>query len=191
MIFTGVVMILLFFGLSLYLVMARQTIPTVDEVQSEQRLKILADLNAENEKILTPYRWIDKSKGVVGIPIDRAMDLVLIDLRSNKPHPAGPVVTPAPANNAASKASRRIGQEIKPLTEPNPGPRLPPAIRKPARSSSSNVLLATRLIQIRTNRDRLLRASSGVMQGPLKILIILMRTRTPELFGTRTSSVNI
>ena len=104
MIFTGMAMILLFFGLSLYLVMARQTIPTLDEVQGQERLKILADLNAENEKILTAYRWIDKSKGVVGIPIDRAMDLVLIDLGSNKPHPAGPVVTPAPANNAPSKS---------------------------------------------------------------------------------------
>ena len=66
MIFTGVLMILLFFGLSLFLVVARQTIPTVDENRSEQRLKILSDLNAENEKILHQYRWIDKSKGVVG-----------------------------------------------------------------------------------------------------------------------------
>ena len=37
--------------------------------------------------------------------------------------------------------------------------------------------------------DRLSRAFSGVMPGPLKISIILLQTRTPELFGTRTSSV--
>jgi cytochrome c len=102
MIFTGLVMILLFFGLSLFLVVARQTIPTVDENRSEQRLKILSDLNAENEKILYQYRWIDKSKGVVGIPIGRAMDLVLIDLRANKPHSAGPVVTPS-ANQSGNQ----------------------------------------------------------------------------------------
>ena len=102
MIFTGLVMILSFFGLSLFLVVARQTIPTVDENRSEQRLKILSDLNAENEKILYQYRWIDKSKGVVGIPIGRAMDLVLIDLRANKPHPAGPVVTPSANQSAKS-----------------------------------------------------------------------------------------
>jgi cytochrome c len=99
MTFTGLAMILSFSGLSLLLVMARRTIPTVDEIQSVQRLKILADLNAENAQILNHYHWIDKTKGVVGIPIDRAMDLVLVDLRSTRP-PAGPVVTPASANNA-------------------------------------------------------------------------------------------
>jgi cytochrome c len=120
MIFTGLVMILLFFGLSLLLVVARQTIPTVDENRGEQRLKILSDLNTENEKILSEYRWIDKSKGVVGIPIDRAMDLVLIDLRSNKPHPAGPLVTPAPTNNAASKSqpANRAGDQTSNVNRP-------------------------------------------------------------------------
>ena len=99
---TGLAMILSFSGLSMLLVMARQTIPTVDEIQSAQRLKILADLNAENAKILNHYHWIDKTKGVVGIPIDRAMDLVLVDLRPKRP-PADPVVTPASANNAPSQ----------------------------------------------------------------------------------------
>jgi cytochrome c len=102
MIITALVMILLFFGLSLFLVVARQAIPTLDEDRKEQRLKILSDLNAENEKDLFQYRWIDKSKGVVGIPIDRAMNLVLNDLRANKPHPAGPVVTPS-ANQSANQ----------------------------------------------------------------------------------------
>jgi cytochrome c len=117
MIFTGVVMVFLFFGLSLFLVMARQTIPTVDENRSEQRLKILSDLNAENEKDLHQYRWIDRSKGVVGIPIDRAMDLVLIDLQSNKPHPAGPLVTPAPAK---SQPANRLGNQTPNGTKPGP-----------------------------------------------------------------------
>jgi cytochrome c len=101
--FTALVMILLFVGFCLFLVVVRQTIPTVDEYRREQRLKILSDLNVENDNILSEYRWIDRSKGRVGIPIDRAMALVLIDLQSNKPHPLGPVVTPAPANNPSSK----------------------------------------------------------------------------------------
>lgn len=102
MTFTALAMILSFSGLSLLLVMAPQTIPTVDEIQSAQRLKILADLNAENAKILNNYHWIDKAKGMVGIPIDRAMDLVLIELRPRRPT-AGPVVTPASANDAPSQ----------------------------------------------------------------------------------------
>jgi cytochrome c len=102
MISTALVMMLLFFGLSLFLVVARQAIPTVDDNRKEQRLKILSDLNAQNDKILSTYQWIDRSKGVVGIPIERAMDLVLIDLRSNKPHPAGPIVTPS-ANQSGNQ----------------------------------------------------------------------------------------
>jgi hypothetical protein len=89
-------MIMLFSGFVIFLVSEGESIPNVEEVHAQTRLKNLADLNAENQKILTQYHWVDKSKGVVGVPIDRAMDLVLAELQSIKPHPAGPVSTPAP-----------------------------------------------------------------------------------------------
>src|SRR5580698_6834427 len=108
---TGLVMLLLFGAFALFLVSQGQSIPNVEELHAQTRLKNLADLNSENQKILTQYRWVDKTKGVVGIPIDRAMDLVLVQLQSNKPHPAGPVNTPAapqasptPSPNQASPA---------------------------------------------------------------------------------------
>src|SRR3984885_9586712 len=111
MILTGLVMILLFCGFVIFLVSQGQSIPNVEEVRAQTRLKNLADLNLENQKILTQYRWIDKSKGVVGIPIDRAMDLVLLQLQSSQRHPAGPINTPAapqasptPSPNQASPA---------------------------------------------------------------------------------------
>jgi hypothetical protein len=94
---TGLVMVLLFGGFALFLVSQGQSIPNVEELHAQTRLKNLADLNSENQKILTQYRWVDKTQGVVGIPIDRAMDLVLVQLQSNKPHPAGPVNLPTPA----------------------------------------------------------------------------------------------
>lgn len=104
--FTGLIIVLLFAVLVALLVWQRQGIPTVEDVRKQERLKVLADLNAENQKILTQYRWIDKSKGIVGIPIDRAMDLVLADLKANKPHAAGPVATPAPAATPAPNAAQ-------------------------------------------------------------------------------------
>ena len=104
--FTGLIIVLLFAVLVFLLVWQRQGIPTVEDVKKQGRLKILADLNAENQKILTQYRWVDKSKGVVGIPIDRAMDLVLADLKANKPHAAGPIATPAPAATPAPNAAQ-------------------------------------------------------------------------------------
>jgi hypothetical protein len=102
--FAGLIIVLLFAVLVVLLVWQRQGIPTVEDVRKQERLKILADLNAENQKVLTQYRWIDKAKGVVGIPIDRAMDLVLADLKANKPHAAGPIATPAPAATPAPNA---------------------------------------------------------------------------------------
>ena len=101
LIIAGLVMVLLFVGLAIFLVGQRKNIPTVDEQTAEVRLKNLAELNAENQKFLTQYHWVDKSKGVVGIPIDRAMDLVVAQLQANKPHAAGPINPPAAAPAAA------------------------------------------------------------------------------------------
>jgi hypothetical protein len=111
MIVTGLVMILLFVGLAAWVVAQREHVQTYDEVRKEQRLKNLADLNGENQKILSQYRWIDKAKGVVGIPIDRAMSLVLTELQSIQPHAAGPIMNPSPAASPS----------------PTPGPSATPA----------------------------------------------------------------
>ena len=43
------------------------------EVSSGQMLK---SLRATEDATLTSYGWIDRSKGVVGIPIDKAIDLL-------------------------------------------------------------------------------------------------------------------
>lgn len=100
-IIAGLVMILLFVGLAIFLVGQRGNIPTVDERSAEVRLKNLADLDAANQKILTQYRWVDKNKGVVGIPINRAMDLIVAQLQTIKPHAAGPISLPAAAPAAS------------------------------------------------------------------------------------------
>ena len=109
-IITSLVMMLLFVGLAAFLISQRENIPTVDEQTAEVRLKNLAELNAENQKILTQYHWVDKNKGVVGIPIDRAMDLVVAQLQANKPHAAGPINPPAAAPAAASPAPSPTAQ---------------------------------------------------------------------------------
>src|SRR5258708_11666475 len=96
-IITGLVMILLFVGLAIFLVAQRKNIPTVDEQTAEVRLKNLAELNAENQKILTQYHWVDTNKGGLGIPNNRAMDLVQAPLQGSKPPAAGPTKPPAAA----------------------------------------------------------------------------------------------
>jgi hypothetical protein len=120
MIVTGLVMILLFSGFVIFLISEGESIPNVEDVHAQARLKNLADLNAENQKILTQYRWVDKGKGVVGVPIDRAMDQVLAELQSVKPHPAGPVSTPAPPSPTPQSSPAPA-----PQGSPSPSPNAP------------------------------------------------------------------
>lgn len=114
----GLVLVLLFGGLIALVARQRQGIPTHDELQREQRLKNLADLNAENQKVLTQYHWVDKNKGIVGIPIDRAMQLVLSDLQANRPHPAGPINPPTPAPTPTAGPQNQGTQPAQPAPAP-------------------------------------------------------------------------
>jgi hypothetical protein len=121
MIVTGLVMILLFSAFVIFLIAEGESIPNVEDVHAQARLKNLADLNAENQKILSQYRWVDKTKGVVGVPIDRAMDLVLVELQSVKPHPAGPVSTPAPPSPTPQSSPAPQGSPSPSPNAPKPG----------------------------------------------------------------------
>ena len=49
----------------------------LNEARSQERLKNLTDFRAANEPLLTEYQWQDQSKGLVRIPVNRAMELFL------------------------------------------------------------------------------------------------------------------
>jgi hypothetical protein len=57
------------------------------------RRAYLDELRAKQEKQLASYAWIDRDKGVVQLPIDRAMELVV---RDSRPNPAGQAGRPPP-----------------------------------------------------------------------------------------------
>jgi hypothetical protein len=120
MIITGVAMVLLFLGLVALLVLQREHVQTYDEVRKEHRLKNLAELNGENERILTQYHWVDKAKGVVGIPINQAMSLVLAELQSVRPHAAGPISNPSPAGSPSPGTSAAPGPSVTPAPAATP-----------------------------------------------------------------------
>lgn len=57
----------------------------------EHRIKVVAetpqelkDLRAAQIEKLQGYRWVDKKEGVAGIPIDRAMEIVVRDAKEGK-----------------------------------------------------------------------------------------------------------
>ena len=62
--------------------------------RAEARMKKLKDARDEDMKALTAYAWVDKNKGTVRLPIERAMQLTAAELASKKPAPAGPIASP-------------------------------------------------------------------------------------------------
>jgi hypothetical protein len=69
-----------------------------EQARAKKRFDILKTEREENTKALTTYAWIDKTKGIARIPVDRAIELAMAELRQKKPAPAYPIViTPPPA----------------------------------------------------------------------------------------------
>jgi hypothetical protein len=54
------------------------------------RKAYLDELRAKQGKQAASYAWIDRDKGLVQLPIDRAMDLIARDNSSKPQAPAGP-----------------------------------------------------------------------------------------------------
>src|SRR5260370_8223167 len=78
---------------------------TYEQMRAEARAKKLKDARDEDAKALTTYAWVDKNKGTVRLPIDRAMELTVADLANKNPAPAyaitGPESSAAPGGAAA------------------------------------------------------------------------------------------
>src|SRR5438552_10238114 len=92
----GVVLLFALFGVIVLAVIGPS--PRGDDYEQkrakarEEKLKTLH----EEAKALGTYGWIDKTKGVARLPIDRAMQLTVAELAGKKPTAAGPIATPAP-----------------------------------------------------------------------------------------------
>lgn len=52
-----------------------------DDAVARERKAYLVQLEAEQERLATTYGWEDKAKGIVRLPIERAMELTLQELQ--------------------------------------------------------------------------------------------------------------
>ena len=50
----------------------------------EERAALLRDLRARETEAATTYGWVDQPKGIVRVPIERAMQLTIEDLNHNQ-----------------------------------------------------------------------------------------------------------
>src|SRR6266478_5763059 len=95
-----------------------------EEMRAKKRMEQLKTVREDAEKALNTYAWVDKNKGVVRIPISRAMELTTAGLAKQKPAPAGPIATPQVQSPA-------------PATSPAPGGPPKPGAAQPAGSPSA------------------------------------------------------
>ena len=72
-----------------------------EKKRAQSRVEKLKALHDEEAKTLTTYAWVDKGKGVVRIPIERAIALTVAELSQKKPTMAGPIATPSPSPQAS------------------------------------------------------------------------------------------
>jgi hypothetical protein len=81
----------------------------VEETRWAERAKNLADLKAKNQELLETYGWVSKERGVVRLPIARAMELTVKEWQNPAAGREGlvarmekalPPLPPTPATNA-------------------------------------------------------------------------------------------
>ena len=92
------------------------TSETVTEAAAKGRLEKISKLRLEQDKSANSYGWVDKTKGIGHIPISKAMEIIIADLRTNKPHAAYPITTIQPS--AITAAGAPLYPELPPI-DPN------------------------------------------------------------------------
>ena len=110
--FAGGILALLLFAVIVLVLHLRGTSGEFDSKRAEARIEKLKALQDENDKKLSSYAWVNKDKGIVQLPIARAEELVVAELRAKPvqsstvpveiPYPAG--LQQAPAAPAAPAA---------------------------------------------------------------------------------------
>lgn len=93
-----------------------------EQMRAEARTKKLKDARDEEAKALTGYSWIDKNKGTVRLPIDRAMELTAADLANKKPVPAYAIAVPESSAAPAGAAAASPAPSVSPQASGTPKP---------------------------------------------------------------------
>ena len=114
--FWAIVGLCLFSIIALFWLRLNPKPQSYDQKRATVRLKMLRDLKIDDENKLGHYSWVDEKKGILQVPISRAEELVVTELKNKpaqpsavkveNPYPAGlqPTPTPAPAPVAAPAA---------------------------------------------------------------------------------------
>ena len=104
-----------------------------EETRAKKRMENLKTSREDADKALNTYAWIDKNKGLVRIPIGRAMELTIAQLAQQKPAAAGPIATPGTQAASPAPAGSPQPSATQPAASPSPAAQSsPPAPASPA-----------------------------------------------------------
>src|SRR5437588_3958136 len=119
----GVVLLFALFGVIVVAVIGPgQRGDTYERMRAEERVKKLKDVRDEEAKALTSYAWVDKNKGTVRLPIDRAMELTVADLANKKPAPAYAIAVPESSAAPGGAAAASPAPSASPQSSGTPKP---------------------------------------------------------------------
>lgn len=138
----GVVLLFILFGaIVLVIIGPSPRGDNYEQSRAQKRMEKLKTLTEATSKQLSTYGWVDKNKGTVHLPIERAMELTVAELSAKKPASAYPIATPAPAaspaNAASSPAPAPAAKPPKPQPSTQPGAPAVPAASPVAGKSPS------------------------------------------------------
>jgi len=115
----GVVLLFSLFGLiAIVVIKASPRGSDYEKKRAEARAKKFQDAQKENVTALTTYAWVDKNKGVARIPINQAMQIMLVELPDKKPTAAGPIAVASPQTSPAANASPAASASASPSASP-------------------------------------------------------------------------
>src|SRR5438067_7732890 len=108
-----------------------------EETRAKKRMEKLKTLRDDAETALNTYAWVDKNKGVVRIPISRAMELTTAQLAQQKPAQAGPIATPQEQASAAPTSPAPSGSAKPGAGQPAASPAAQASASPPTQTAAS------------------------------------------------------
>lgn len=117
----GIVLLFGLFAVFVWAVMG--AMPRSDSYERKRAAARYEKLKAAREewtKAENGYAWVDKGKGVVRVPVQRAMELTLPELAQKKPAPANPIAPES--NQGGAQASAPAGPTPAPVASAGENP---------------------------------------------------------------------
>ena len=122
----GVVLLFAVFALFVWVVMgAMPRGDSYEEKRAKARMEKLKVVSDESSASLKGYGWVDKEKGVVRMPIERAMELSVAELAQKKPAPANPiaVIEAQPGLQTTAPVGPSAAPTAPPVSDPSASPK--------------------------------------------------------------------